>query len=206
MIACDALLSARSKQATAHMASAPNPLPWLFVDQTLATSLTWPLENYVVRVRVVVVGGQKGGLPFGLEHGDAAFPARNLLGFSTLGRVALVLGGSTGRALLRRRPVDIAGSTGTADTHANRFVHAKSGSLGRIPFVLLDLQPVFLAKSPGTFLEQLLSLNSAHALRSFAFAIVENPTCGGRRLYRCDRRGIAGRRLVNRHGHDKAEV
>lgn len=160
------------EQCLAFVASPPDALSGLLVNQVLTTSLAGPGEdNLLLSVWVRVIGDDRGVLLVGLNDSSSSFAAGDNLGFSTLGRVASTLG-ATGvlavGAFLGSGKSGIAFVAGSSDTHANGLVHTENSIVSSCALQLceLDLEAVALAELFGALLKELAASELGYTLHS----------------------------------------
>ena len=188
MSASRALLDSSREQLRALAARSSDSLSGFLINQVLATCLGRPPEDNLLRRRIVINGDGRvlGAL---LEDGRPSLAARNLLGFSPLGRVARALLAADVLAirvgtLPRRSEGGIAVVTDPVNAHADWLLNSQSLALGRMPFTWLNLQAVPLGQLPCPLLmnlepRDLLSLKwwllrLLRSLSSCRFASVES--------------------------------
>ena len=140
-----ASLVTRSEESRALMASPSNSLTRLLVDQILTTRLASSGENnLLVLESIVVIGNNRGVLLVSLDDGSSPLAAGNNLGLGALGGITSALGATSVLAIgafLGGGEGGIALMAGPANTHADGFVHAENGLVGRsrLPFRRLDI-------------------------------------------------------------------
>lgn len=176
MAALGACLAASSEERLALVASSPDPLARLLVNEILSSGLAGALEDNVFCILGVVrvVGNDGCVLLLSLENGGPLLPAGDALGLGSLGRVADALGATNvlaARALFGGSKGSIALVAGSVDAHANGLLDAESSALSRDPLALLDLETESLAQLPGALFEELGSGNPGDALEVLVLAL-----------------------------------
>jgi hypothetical protein len=175
-----ALLASRHEERATFMAGPPDALSWLLVDKILAARLARTLQNIIILGVEPVVGGDGRVLSLGSQGRSPPLTAGQLLGVSSLSWITAALGATcmlAARAVLGRSEGCIALVARSVDSHADRLLHSKSVSLGRMPFALLDLQPEPLAQLPSSLLKQLSLGDLGHAFCFFGCLCCFNSLC-----------------------------
>lgn len=131
------------------------------MNEILPTGLAWPGQNQVLLRTIVPVRDNGSILLVGLDDGSTTLTRGSKLGFGALGRVTDTLGAAdvlAVRAFLGVSECGAALVASTANTHADRLIHAKNSLVrrGGLPLGGGELEPESFSELLSALLEELI--------------------------------------------------